>query len=49
MLQLSGEIFDLDKFFKKKPDLHNDPEPGRCSGLVKVILEGYYCIIYKFR
>lgn len=38
MLQLSGEIFDLDKFLKKNPDSQDDPEPGKCSGFVKVII-----------
>lgn len=36
MLQLSGELFDLDKFLKKKASIFDDPEPGRCSGLVKI-------------
>uniref|UniRef100_A0A0K0DX97 Phospholipase B-like n=1 Tax=Strongyloides stercoralis TaxID=6248 RepID=A0A0K0DX97_STRER len=37
MIQLSGELFDLNKFFKKQPDpVRDDPDPGKCSGLVKV-------------
>jgi len=34
MLQLSGELFDLDKLFGKNPDINS--EPGRCSGFVKI-------------
>uniref|UniRef100_A0A915CXR7 Phospholipase B-like n=1 Tax=Ditylenchus dipsaci TaxID=166011 RepID=A0A915CXR7_9BILA len=31
------ELFDLTKFLQKKPDKeHDDPDPGKCSGLVKV-------------
>lgn len=41
MLQLSGELFDLTKYFHKKPDNASetykvDPEAGRCSGLIKI-------------
>ncbi|KAE9413268.1 hypothetical protein Angca_004629 [Angiostrongylus cantonensis] len=36
MIQLSGELFDLNKFFNKTPDPQEYPEAGRCSGLVKV-------------
>ncbi|KAK0418991.1 hypothetical protein QR680_013894 [Steinernema hermaphroditum] len=37
MIQLSGELIDLNKFLKRKPDpVHDDPDPGRCSGLVKL-------------
>ncbi|TKR66837.1 hypothetical protein L596_023072 [Steinernema carpocapsae] len=37
MIQLSGELIDLTKFLKRKPDpVHDDPDPGKCSGLVKL-------------
>lgn len=36
MIQLSGELFDLNKFLHKDPDLNDDPEPGKCSGFVKL-------------
>ncbi|KAJ1366547.1 hypothetical protein KIN20_027228 [Parelaphostrongylus tenuis] len=39
MIQLSGELFDLNKYFNKTPDPQEYPEAGRCSGLVKVAPE----------
>ncbi|KHJ88516.1 lysophospholipase, partial [Oesophagostomum dentatum] len=36
MIQLSGELFDLNKFLNKTPDPQEYPEGGRCSGLVKL-------------
>lgn len=36
MIQLSGELFDLNKFLHKDPDPTDDPEPGKCSGFVKI-------------
>ncbi|CAJ0578529.1 unnamed protein product, partial [Mesorhabditis spiculigera] len=36
MIQLSGELFDLNKKFNKTPDPQEYPEAGRCSGLVKI-------------
>jgi hypothetical protein len=37
MLQLSGELYDLDHLFKKKKEstVDSDP-PGHCSGFVRV-------------
>jgi hypothetical protein len=36
-IQLSGELIDLEKYLNKKPDpVHDDPEPSKCSGLVKI-------------
>ncbi|VDL66969.1 unnamed protein product [Nippostrongylus brasiliensis] len=36
MIQLSGELFDLNKYLNKTPDPLEYPEAGRCSGLVKI-------------
>ncbi|EPB79864.1 lysophospholipase [Ancylostoma ceylanicum] len=36
MIQLSGELFDLNKYLNKTPDPQEYPESGRCSGLVKL-------------
>ncbi|CAD6188332.1 unnamed protein product [Caenorhabditis auriculariae] len=36
MMQLSGEMFDLNKFLNKTPDPLEYPEAGRCSGFVKL-------------
>lgn len=36
MIQLSGELFDLSKFLNKTNDQTDDPDPGRCSGFVKI-------------
>ncbi|CAI4230357.1 unnamed protein product [Auanema sp. JU1783] len=35
MIQLSGELFDLNKYLNKTPDPQEYPEAGRCSGFVK--------------
>ncbi|KAK6040331.1 hypothetical protein COOONC_22165 [Cooperia oncophora] len=36
MIQLSGELFDLNKYLNKTPDPQEYPEAGRCSGFVKL-------------
>lgn len=36
VIQISGELIDLSKVFNKTKDPEEDPEPGRCSGFVKV-------------
>lgn len=36
MIQLSGELFDLNKFLNKTPDPQEYPEAGKCSGFLKV-------------
>ncbi|KAH7698162.1 Protein F09B12.3 [Aphelenchoides avenae] len=36
MLQLSGELIDLQKALKKKVEATDDPEPSKCSGFVKL-------------
>ncbi|VDN20068.1 unnamed protein product, partial [Cylicostephanus goldi] len=36
MIQLSGELFDLNKYLNKTPDPLEYPEAGRCSGLIKL-------------
>lgn len=36
VIQLSGELIDLGKYFNKTKNYMDDPEPGRCSGFVKV-------------
>ncbi|KAK5970052.1 Phospholipase B, partial [Trichostrongylus colubriformis] len=36
MIQLSGELFDLNKYLNKTPDPQEYPEAGRCSGFVKI-------------
>ncbi|PIO55498.1 hypothetical protein TELCIR_23114, partial [Teladorsagia circumcincta] len=39
MIQLSGELFDLNKYLNKTPDPQEDPEAGHCSGFVKIAPE----------
>jgi hypothetical protein len=36
MLHISGELFDLAKALKKPALVTDDPEPGKCSGFLKV-------------
>ncbi|CAI2347425.1 unnamed protein product [Caenorhabditis sp. 36 PRJEB53466] len=36
MLQLAGDMFDLNKFLNKTPDPLEYPEGGRCSGFIKL-------------
>jgi hypothetical protein len=36
MLHLSGELFDLAKALKKPTLVTDDPDPGKCSGFLKV-------------
>ncbi|KAK6744762.1 hypothetical protein RB195_011466 [Necator americanus] len=36
MVQLTGDLFDLDKYFNKTPDSQENPDGGRCSGFVKL-------------
>ncbi|PAV86669.1 hypothetical protein WR25_22755 [Diploscapter pachys] len=36
LIQLSGELFDLNKYLNKTPDPQEDPEAGHCSGFIKL-------------
>ncbi|CAD5214772.1 unnamed protein product [Bursaphelenchus okinawaensis] len=36
MLQISGDLFDLAHFLKKPKQVTDDPDPGHCTGLVKL-------------
>uniref|UniRef100_A0A0N5AL28 Phospholipase B-like n=1 Tax=Syphacia muris TaxID=451379 RepID=A0A0N5AL28_9BILA len=36
LLQISGELFDLNKYLNKTKDLNEDPDPGHCTGLFKI-------------
>jgi len=36
MLHLSGELFDLAKALKKPTSVSDDPDPGKCSGFLKI-------------
>ncbi|KAI6188670.1 putative phospholipase B-like 2 [Aphelenchoides besseyi] len=36
MLQLSGDLIDLEKVLKKPAELDDDPEPSKCSGFLKI-------------
>lgn len=36
MLHMAGELIDLSKVLKKPTTVEDDPEPGKCSGFLKV-------------
>jgi hypothetical protein len=46
MLHLSGELFDLSKALKKPGLKTDDPEPGKCSGFLK-LTEGNKDLLYS--
>lgn len=36
MLQIAGDLFDLSHLLKKPKEVSDDPDPGHCTGFVKL-------------